>query len=312
MGIGANAQLDWKTLLLATRPWSFAMTAISVTVGTLVAFQHVTIGAANIGLYLLALVGTVLVHAATNLINDYYDVRSGVDQPDAPTAKYRPHPLVEGKLEPHQVLVEALALYGIAALIGVWLWAIRGWPIALLALIGAIASVTYTATPVQYKHRGLGELSVFVMWGPLMTLGSSYVQTGHWLQASDVLWVSLPVGIWVALVLLANNLKDIQYDRRMGAETLGTLLGRDGALGLFMALVVMVYLVTVLAIVAGALPIWSLVVFLSAPRAFRELRSLREADEIPADADPRAAQLSTQFGLLLIASMVLNLFVPLP
>ena len=309
---GADTQLDWKTLLLATRPWSFAMTAISVTAGTLVAVQNLTIGAANVGLYLLTLVGMILVHAATNLINDYYDVKSGVDQPDAPTAKYRPHPLVEGKLEPQQVLVESLALYGLAALVGVWLWAIRGWPIALLALIGAVASVTYTATPVQYKHRGLGELSVFLMWGPLMTLGSLYVQTGSWALASDVLWVSLPVGIWVALVLLANNLKDLRYDRRMGAETLGTLLGRDGALGLFMALVVVVYLVTVLAIVAGALPLWSLIVVLSAPRAFQQLRDFRDADEVPVDADPRTAQLSTQFGGLLIASMTLNLFVPLP
>ena len=307
IGQGTNTQLDWKALLLATRPWSFSMTAISVTAAALLAMPEF-----HVGLYILTLLGMVLAHAATNLINDDYDVKSGIDQPDAPTARYRPHPLVEGTLKAHQVMTESLALYAFAGLIGVFLLVIRGWPIGLLALIGGIASFTYTATPVQYKHRGLGELSVFLMWGPLMMLGSHYVQTGSFAQASEVLWVSLPVGIWVALVLLANNLKDIQYDRRMGAETLGTLLGREGALGLFMALVVVIYLVTVLAIVAGALPLWSLLVFLSAPKAFHELRALREAKEIPTDADPRTAQLSTQYGLLLIASLIINAVLPIP
>ena len=306
IGQGTNTQFDWRTLLLATRPWSFSMTAISVTAASLVALPTF-----NVGLYIVTLLGMILAHAATNLINDYYDVKSGIDQPDAPTARYRPHPLVDGSLKAHHVMTESLILYALAGLIGVYLLVIRGWPIALLALIGGLASFTYTATPVQYKHRGLGELSVFLMWGPLMMLGSHYVQAGSFAQASDVLWVSLPIGIWVALVLLANNLKDIRYDRRMGAETLGTLLGREGALGLFMALVVVVYLVTVLAIVAGALPIWSLLVFLSAPKAFRELRTLRKADEIPTDADPRTAQLSTQYGLLLIVSLVINAVIPI-
>jgi len=266
IGQGTNTQIDAKTLILATRPWSFSMTAISVTSAALLALPTF-----NVWLYVVTLLGMIFAHAATNLINDYYDVKSGVDQPDAPTAKYRPHPLVEGSLKPEHVMTESVALYGLAGLIGVYLLVLRGWPIALLAAIGGIASFTYTATPVQYKHRGLGELSVFLMWGPLMMLGSHFVQTGSFAQASDVLWVSLPIGIWVALVLLANNLKDIQYDRRMGAETLGTLLGREGALGLFMALVVVIYLVTVLAIVAGALPLWSLIVFLSAPQALQEL-----------------------------------------
>lgn len=307
IGQGISIQVDAKTLILATRPWSFTMTAISVTSAALLALP-----AFNVWLYVVTLLGMILAHAATNLINDYYDVKSGVDQPDAPTANYRPHPLVEGSLKPEHVMTESLVLYGLAGLIGVYLLILRGWPIALLAVIGGIASFTYTATPVQYKHRGLGELSVFVMWGPLMMLGSHFVQTGSFAQASDVLWVSLPVGIWVALVLLANNLKDIQYDRRMGAETLGTLLGREGALGLFMALMVVIYLVTVLAIVAGALPIWSLIVFVSAPQALQELRDLREAEEIPADADPRTAQLSTRFGILLVLSLILNAILPLP
>lgn len=308
-GIHSQARLDPRTLLLATRPWSFAMTAVSVTAGTLMA---VPVGF-SWGPYLVTLVGMIFVHAATNLVNDYFDVRHGVDHPDAPTARYRPHPLVEGALRPGQVLGVSLALYGIALLIGLYLASLRGWSILVLALLGGLASFSYTAGPVQYKHRGLGEISVFLMWGPLMTAGAFFVQTGSWRVAPllDVLWVSVPVGLWVALVLLANNLKDIDYDRRMGVTTLATTLGREGALKLLEALVIVIYLLTGAAVWAGALPTWSILVLLSVPKAFQLIRSLERAPQIPADADPRTAQLSTLYGILLLASILLGHPLPL-
>lgn len=307
-GRGAHADLDVRTLLLAVRPWSFTMTAISVSVGSLIALPR---GDFHLGLYMATLIGMILAHGATNLINDYYDVRSGVDQPDAPTARYRPHPLVEGTLTPRQVMIEALTLYAAAAFIGVYLAMLRGWPIVALALVGGLASFTYTASPIEYKHRGLGELSVFLMWGPLMTLGAYYVQTGSWSGIGAVLWASLPIGLWVALVLLANNLKDIDYDRRMGINTLGTALKRSGTLRLYVLMVIAIYLLSGVALIVGALPLWSLLVFVSIPKAVREIQTLRHAPEIPADADPRTAQLSTLYGLLLVISLLLGRFLPL-
>jgi 1,4-dihydroxy-2-naphthoate octaprenyltransferase len=301
----ARTNLDLHTLLLAVRPWSFTMTAISVTVGSLLALP-----AFNGGLYLLVLVGMIAVHAATNLINDYFDVRHGVDRPDAPTARYRPHPLLTGALHPRWALWGAFALYGVAALIGLYLTLTRGWPIAVIAVLGGLASFFYTAGPIQYKHRALGEFSVFWMWGPLMLLGAYYVQTGGWDQTDAVIWASLPIGLWVALVLLANNMKDIDYDRTQGVTTLGTLLGRRRALQLYTLLIVIVYLLSGLAVAIRALPPWALLVFLSLPMAWRLVRSLGSASEIPPDADPRTAQLATLFGFLLIVALLLHHFLP--
>ncbi len=196
MGQRAHPQIDLRTLFLAVRPWSFTMTAVAVTTGSLLALTYG--GDVHLGLYALTLLGMILAHGATNLINDYFDTRSGVDRPGAPTTLYRPHPLIEGALTPRQALMISLGLYGLAGLIGLYLAWLRGWVLVLLALAGGLASFTYTAGPVHYKYRALGEASVFLMWGPLMMLGAYYVQTGGFAHAGGVIWVSLPIGLLVA------------------------------------------------------------------------------------------------------------------
>jgi 1,4-dihydroxy-2-naphthoate octaprenyltransferase len=201
----------YRNWFLASRPWSFAMTAISVSVGsTLGAID----GSFSWALYLVTLLGTVLLHAATNLINDYYDVKSGVDTPEVSTAQYRPHPLVEGKLTAGHVRIAAYCLYGMSTLVGIYLSATRGWALLWIGMIGAFASLTYTAPPLKYKYSALGEFSVFLMWGPLMVAGAYFVQRRMF--SMNAFWISLPFGALVALVLLANNIRDINHDRDKG------------------------------------------------------------------------------------------------
>ncbi|MDX1707617.1 MAG: prenyltransferase, partial [Desulfobacterales bacterium] len=115
----------YRNYVLASRPWSFSMTAISVSVGS--AFAAID-GDFSWIMYVLTLVAGVFMHAATNLINDYYDVKSGVDFKGVSTGIYRPHPLLEGKLTSRQVLIEACLLYAVATCIGLYLAASRGWP----------------------------------------------------------------------------------------------------------------------------------------------------------------------------------------
>jgi 1,4-dihydroxy-2-naphthoate octaprenyltransferase len=291
----------------ATRPWSFTMTAISVTLGSLLALQA---GFFHPVLFVLVLVGMIAVHAATNLINDYFDHKHGVDQPESATAQYRRHPILSGLFTPRQVLTGSVALYsvgcGLAVLLTLW----RGWFVAVLAVLGVLASVFYTGGPVKYKHRGLGELSVFFMWGPLMVVGACYVQTAALQRLAPVAAVAVPQGMWVALVLFANNLKDIRLDEQTGVKTIANSLGRVKALRLYAVLVGLVYLLSFLEIVVGLIPVWGLLVFLSAPLAVRLVLRLKSSEEIPADADPQTAQTGTLFGLLLIAAYILEAVVP--
>ena len=289
----------YRNWFLASRPWSFTMTAISVSVGSALGAID---GTFSWPFFLLTVLGTVLLHAATNLINDYYDVKSGVDTQEVSTAQYRPHPLVEGKLKSDHVRMAAFCLYGLTTLIGLYLAAARGWELLWIGLIGAFASLTYTAPPLKYKYSALGEISVFLMWGPLMVEGAYFVQRQAF--SLNALWTSLPFGVLVALVLLANNIRDITNDRAKGILTLAIVLGRRNGLRLYLILVVLAYVGIVLMSFLGPLYLWSLLVLLSVPLALSLLRQM--VKQVPADADARTAQLDTAFGVLLVISLVLE------
>jgi 1,4-dihydroxy-2-naphthoate octaprenyltransferase len=296
--------MNLKIWFLATRPWSFTMTAISVGVGGAVAALD---GAFDVWLFLLTLVGAVCVHGATNLINDYFDYKSGVDRPGAPTTLYRPHPLVQGLISPRAVLWVSAGLYAIAAIIGLALLALKGAGLLWFILVGAIASFFYTAGPIKYKYLALGELAVFLMWGPVIVGGTYFVQRGS--LSPDAVLISVPFGLLVALVLLANNLRDIDYDRSAGIATLGTLLGQQKTRVLYQGLILLAYLAIALLIALKILSPWGLLVFFSAPVAFRLIRTLQR--EIPNDADARTAQLDTLFGVWLIIGLILEKIFPL-
>jgi 1,4-dihydroxy-2-naphthoate octaprenyltransferase len=289
-----NVYRDW---FLAARPWSFTMTAISVSVGSTMAAVE---GGFSWPLYFLTLIAAVLMHAASNLINDFDDVRQGVDSPEVPTALYRPHPLTEGRLRLDQVRTAAYLLYLLAAAIGIFLAATRGMLVLFLGMIGTAAGITYTAPPLNYKYKALGEFSVFLMWGPLMVTGAYYVQQQT--VSADALLISIPFGVLVALVLLANNIRDAAYDRSQGIQTLAIVLGERRGISVYLGLIVAAYLAVVVMSLFGPLTGWSLIVLLSTPLAIKLLRQM--ARDIPLDADAQTAKLDTAFGLLLVLSLV--------
>jgi 1,4-dihydroxy-2-naphthoate octaprenyltransferase len=290
---------NYQKWFLACRPWSFTMSAISVSVGSALAFVD---GYFSWPLYLITLFAMIFMHAATNLINDYYDVLSGVDHSDVSTALYRPHPVLEGLLEPSQVRNVAWVFYGITAVAGIYLAATRGMMILFIGLIGFVASFTYTAPPLKYKYKAMGEFGVFLMWGPLMVEGAYFVQ--HQIFSARAFWVSLPFGILVALVLLANNIRDIKHDSAKGIRTLPIAIGSRNGLRLYLSMIVTAYLAVVTMVWWGPLESWSLIVLLSLPLALKLLKQM--ATRIPLDADAQTAKLDTIFGVLLVVSLMLG------
>jgi len=293
-----------KDTIISTRPWSFSMSLISVSVGTLLAAED---GPILWGWYLLVCIGIVCFHATANVYNDYFDTRYHVDQPDSPTVRYRPHAILSGLFTPSQVLTEAIVLNGITILIGLILSLQRSMTVFWIGFIGFLASVFYTAGPIKYKYRAWGEFFVFLMWGPLMFEGAYAVQR----QALSLktLYISIPFGVLVALVLLANNIRDIAYDSRQGIKTVGILLGGRQSLFLYAGLILAAYLYVIVVVLAGILSPWGLLVLLSLPKAIHLLRTFME--KIPEAADAITAQLDTIFGLLLIVALILNKTVPL-
>ncbi len=295
--------MNAKTLFLATRPWSFTMTFSSVTLGTLIAALA---GRFNALFYVLTLGGMIAFHAATNLLNDFYDVKHGVDKVGAPTTKYRPHPSATGQESPYTIRRWAVIFYLLTIAVAGFL-SIQASPwVAVLVALGIIGSVLYTADPVILKAKGLGEVTAFFMWGPLVPLGAYLVQT-RMFSSSPVI-AAIPIGILVALVLLANNIRDTDYDGSMGVKTIAVRMGRK-AVTLYGALLFITYLCVPLFIIARILPLWSVVTFITLPSAWGLWKMF--AGKVPDNADPRTAAVAFQFAVLYMVSFILQIVLPL-
>ncbi len=293
-----------KVAFLSTRPWSFTMTFSSVTMGALIAAVG---GKFSPLLYLVTLGGMIAFHAATNVLNDYYDVRHGVDKEGAPTTKYRLHPGASGEVPISTVLRFSAGLYAATLLAAAYLTSASGFDILIITAAGILGSVLYTADPIVLKARGAGEGTVFVMWGLLIPLGAYVVQTGA------LSWVpmvaSVPIGILVALVLFANNIRDIEYDGSVNNRTIAVRLGEKKAARLYGWMLASAYAFILLEILTRFISAWSLLVFLTLPGAGPLWKMFN--GPIPDDADPRTAALTLRFALLYMASIVLSIFLPL-
>jgi len=289
-----------KGLLVTLKPESLLISVISGTVGTALAALHGPIVWSH---YFLTMLGLALLHGGANVINDYFDYKYRIDTAEVPGSyATEARAIIQKWLKPSQVLGFSLILFGFSLPIGIYLTLMRGLPVFLLGLLGFMTGFFYTARPIGLKYVALGEFAVFLMWGPLMVSGAYYVQRGEFI--AQAFWVSLPMGILVALILLANNIRDITSDGQVRVRTIATLLGRTRAVKLYELLVVFVYGITILLVITGQISGWGLVTLLSLFLALKLIRMLH--GEIPKDADARTAQLNALFGILLIIGIVVG------
>lgn len=302
--------MTWRqwigTWYWAVRPFTLSASVVPVVVGNALAWHNDAFRWLWLG---LTLVGSVLVQAATNLVDEYADHVEGETQSRKIQAPYKV--IARGLLSRRAVLAGALTCFGIAALIGVYIVWHSGWPIILVCLASVGVAYGYSAGPLPLGNLGLGEPLVFVFMGPVMVLASFYVQT-HTLTWLAV-WASLPVACLVTAILVVNNLRDQEEDAHSGKVTLVTLWGQRPVIWLYDALLVLAFgsvvglsLVGLAAHGVGAL-IW-LVPLLVLPRALAVARMVRQSAEraILHQALQRTAQLHLHFGLLLALAGVVR------
>ena len=223
----------------------------------------------NLALTLITLAGTVSLHAGTNMINDYFDYRSGDDarnQARTPFNGGSPF-LIEGILKPRSVLAAALAAFAIGGLIGLYLaWTITWW-ILLIGIAGGLLGLLYVAPKVNLAGRGVGEIAVGLGFGPLMVMGTYLVLTG------DVSWISflagLPIGFLILLVLYINQFPDMEADASVGKNHWVVRLGRRRARIGYPVILAITYAFILLAIPFGILPVLSLLFLVTIPLALK-------------------------------------------
>ncbi len=256
--------------LTALRPISFTASIIPVLVGTAIAAQDEF----HPLLFVLALMGSVAIHAGTNLVNDYFDHVKGTDSAES----LGPSGVIQrGVLSARAVLAGGIVAFALGAAVGLVITAMTGWPVLALGIASVLAGYFYTASPFSLAYRGLGEVVVFVFMGPVIVVGAYYVQTQGW--AWEPIVASVPVGLLVAAILHANNIRDIEGDRRNHKWTLAALAGRPIADYEYVALMLGGYAVIVAMTIAGAAPWPVLVTLLSLPLAIRLVRFERMQQE---------------------------------
>ncbi|HEY5656945.1 MAG TPA: prenyltransferase [Myxococcota bacterium] len=220
---------------------------------------------------IVALVGIVAAHAASNMINDYFDLEQGIDSEAYLRAQYAPHPVLSGLISKKGLLLAIAAVNLLDLGILLFLTEMRGWPVAAFALTGLFIAVFYVAPPIRLKHRGLGEPGVLLVWGPLITGGTFYVTTGA--LEPWVIVASLPYAILVTTVLMGKHIDSYEADAALGVRTLPVILGRERALFLTQELMVSFFVLVPCLVLIGTFGVWALLSLLAVPWLWRALRT---------------------------------------
>jgi 1,4-dihydroxy-2-naphthoate octaprenyltransferase len=286
--------------LLAARPRTLPAAVAPVLVGTALAGSEDTFHPLR---FAAALIGSVFIQIGTNLSNDYSDARRGADTED----RLGPVRVTAGGLmPPRRVLTGTYVAFGIAVAAGAYLAAVAGWELLLVGVASILAGVLYTGGPRPYGYEGLGELFVFLFFGVVAVAGSYFVQT------EELRWeafaLSVPVGLLAAAILVVNNVRDIDTDRRAGKRTLAVKLGRSRARALYGAMLAGAFLAPPLIWAAGGLSFCILLALLSLPLAVPLWRTVSTRSDGPAlnGALAGTGRLLAVYSLLLSAGVLLS------
>ena len=282
---------------IALRPFSLPASIVPVLVGTAAAAGE----SFNLWLFLLALAGGVLIHSGTNLATDFFDFSHGVQPRETLSGVIQ-----RGYLSARSVHLAAIAAFAAGSLCGLVIVAYTGWPVFAAGVASVLAGYFYTAAPISYGRRGLGEVLVFVFMGLLMVMASAYVQLEKLTWTS--FYAALPVAFLVANILHANNLRDIQNDRARGKVTIATLIDRPAADRLLWLLMAAAFASVVASVALGGLPGASLLALAALPWASSTGRALREREAVRLNPLVReSARLHLRFGLLLTLGLLIGL-----
>jgi 1,4-dihydroxy-2-naphthoate octaprenyltransferase len=281
--------------LMAARPRTLPAAVAPVLVGTAAAVQwlgHLP----RWGAFVAALVGSIFIQIGTNLANDYSDAKRGADTAD------RLGPVrvtASGLVTPQRVLRATWIAFAVAVACGIYLATVAGWVIIVIGVFSI-------GGPRPYGYEGFGEVFVFIFFGLVAVNGSYFVQLEH-LDALP-LGLSISVGFMATAILVVNNVRDLETDRRAGKNTMAVRIGREAAVNLYRLLILGAFAVLPIALVAGEASALPLIGLLAAPMAIRPIRTLQDRRDGPALNGVLAATgaLLGVYSLLVTAGLLIS------
>jgi 1,4-dihydroxy-2-naphthoate octaprenyltransferase len=287
---------------MAARPRTLPAAVAPVLVGTALAATEGTFRPLT---FVAAMLGALFIQVGTNLSNDYSDARRGADTED----RLGPVRVTAGGLvPPRQVLIATYIAFGAAVLAGVYLIATAGWELLLVGAASILAGVLYTGGPRPYGYEGLGEVFVFLFFGVVAVAGSFYAQTEE--LAWEAFVLAIPVGLLASAILVVNNVRDLETDRRAGKRTLAVRLGRQGARELYGGMLAAAFVTAPFPWLFGGdgLGAWLLLPWLAIPLALPVAKIVRERTDGPSlnGALARTGMLQLVFCALLSAGLLVS------
>ena len=292
----------------AVRAPFFTASVISVILGAVIAW-NIT-GEFHLVNFVLTTIGVILVHAGTNLINDYFDHRSNLDEINVNHTPFSGGSRViqDKEITPKAMLITGLGTFILAAIIGFYLNAVTSGNVVLyFGITGFFIGYFYTAKPLKLGYTALGELITFIACGPLLVYGSYYVMAQT--HAIQPLFASIPVGLLVGLILYINEFPDHEADEKIGKRTIVVVLGKAKAIKLYYVFLIFNYVWVIFGIIIGLLPVYTAVILLTLPLCIKAINVARvNYDKIkellPANASTIGLHLV--FGILLSLGFVLD------
>ena len=287
--------------LMAARPRTLPAAIAPVLVGTAAAV-YAAGELPRPAAFVAALIGSIFIQIGTNLANDYSDAKRGADSAD----RLGPVRVTSaGLVTPRRVLNATWIAFAVAVACGIYLTVVAGPLILAIGVVSIAAGVLYTGGPRPYGYEGLGEVFVFLFFGLVAVNGSYYVQV----EALDALplGLSISIGFLATAILVVNNVRDMETDRRAGKMTLAVRIGRHRAVVLFRCLVLGAFVILPIALIAGDASALPLIGLLALPLAIGPMRAVTNRTDGPAlnAALAGTGALLGAFSLLVAAGLVL-------
>jgi 1,4-dihydroxy-2-naphthoate polyprenyltransferase len=296
--LSSAAEHSWRAWMLAIRVPTLTAAVVPVLVGTALAMRE---RRASLLIFAVVLCAALLIQIGTNLTNDLFDFQKGADT----GARLGPVRVVQaGLLSQKQVGAASVLSFGIAIALGLYLVKVGGWPILAIGLAAVASGIAYTGGPWPLGYHGLGDVFVFVFFGVVAVVGTFYLQSG--IVTGRALLASLPVAMLVTAILVVNNLRDIDTDRKAGKQTLAVRFGCEATRLQYSILVLGSYLVAAVMWLGGANSAWAMLPWLTLPLGLRLVRDIWRGEGAALNLALRqTAGLHLVFGVLLAASFVL-------
>lgn len=293
----SSAKLMWKM----TRPHTLTATFAPVILGTVMALFVTHI---NWLLFIAMMVACLSLQIATNLFNEYYDFKRGLDTAESVGIGGG---IVRHGLKPKNVLTVAILLYVIAAFIGVYICMSSSWWLVVIGLFGMAVGYLYTGGPIPIAYTPFGELFSGLLMGTGFVLISFFIQTN--IVTSWSVMISIPIGILVGAINMSNNIRDIDEDIKGGRKTLAILLGREKAVMVLANAFVISYLWIIILVIIGDISPWSLLVLLSLKKPISAIQGFNKGVKEPQYmrvAMKSTAITNTLFSLLLSVGLLIS------